>query len=63
MPSTGQRLRRRRERKAISLRKLAKAAGISAAYLSDIELDRRSLPDHTAAKIDAAYFRLVEARA
>ena len=36
-------LRRERERNGVTLRAMAKQLGISAAYLSDIELGRRNL--------------------
>lgn len=58
MTHAGEKIRRQRKRKHISLRKLASEAGISAAYLSDIELGRRTLNAVTAAKIHAAYDRL-----
>lgn len=47
----GQRLRELRERTGLSLRKVAKAAKISAPFLSDIELGRRFPTDETLALI------------
>lgn len=41
MQTLGMILRRRREEKKFSLREVARQAGISPSYLSDIELDRR----------------------
>jgi transcriptional regulator with XRE-family HTH domain len=49
--SMGQRLRELRERTGLSLRKVAKAAKISAPFLSDIELGRRFPTDETLALI------------
>lgn len=56
--TSGEQIRRKRERKNISLRALARQAGISAAYLSDIELGRRRLNESAAEKIGAAYLVL-----
>lgn len=41
MQTFGQRIRELREKKDLSLRELAKKIGISAAFLSDVELGRR----------------------
>jgi transcriptional regulator with XRE-family HTH domain len=41
MMTLGQRIRELREEKDLSLRELAKKLGVSAAFLSDIELGRR----------------------
>jgi predicted transcriptional regulator len=41
--SIGEALRRERMKKKVSLRSLAKTLGISAAYLSDVELGKRNL--------------------
>jgi transcriptional regulator with XRE-family HTH domain len=43
--SLGSELRAVRQRKGYSLRAIARAAGISASYLSDIERDKRTQPD------------------
>ena len=45
--TSGDQLRKRRERKRISLRKLAREAGLSPSYLSDIELGRSTCPADT----------------
>jgi len=45
MKSLGQRVRELRDAKDLSLRELAAAAQVSRAFLSDIELDRRSPSD------------------
>lgn len=47
----GQRLRELRERAGFSLREVAKAAGISAPFLSDVELGRRFPTNETLALI------------
>jgi transcriptional regulator with XRE-family HTH domain len=47
----GQRLRELRERAGFSLREVAKAADISAPFLSDIELGRRFPTNETLAQI------------
>jgi len=41
MQTLGQHLREVREKRQISIRRLAKTIGVTAAYLSDIELGRR----------------------
>ena len=41
MKTFGQRIRELREQKDLSLRELAKKIGVSAAFLSDVELGRR----------------------
>jgi len=41
MKTLGQRIRELREEKDLSLRELAKKLGVSAAFLSDVELGRR----------------------
>jgi len=41
MQTFGQRIRELREKKDLSLRELAKKIGVSAAFLSDVELGRR----------------------
>lgn len=50
----GGQLRREREDSGISLRHLAKRIGISAAYLSDLELGRRTMREAIAQRIDTA---------
>ncbi len=45
MKTLGQRIRELREAKDISLRELAKKIDVSAAFLSDVELERRQLSD------------------
>lgn len=47
----GQKLRELRERSGLSLRELAKAAKVSAPFLSDVELGRRFPTDETLALI------------
>lgn len=47
-------LKKIREKKGISQRKLAKAAGISPAFLSDIEAHRRGVSENTAKAIEGA---------
>jgi transcriptional regulator with XRE-family HTH domain len=47
----GQRIRELREERDLSLRELAKKLGVSAAFLSDIELDRRHPSDRVLVKI------------
>jgi transcriptional regulator with XRE-family HTH domain len=49
--SMGQRLRELRERAGLSLREVAKAANISAPFLSDVELGRRFPANETLALI------------
>lgn len=49
--SMGQRLRELRERAGLSLREVAKAANISAPFLSDVELGRRFPTNETLALI------------
>ncbi len=49
--SMGQRLRKLRERSGLSLREVAKAAKISAPFLSDVELGRRFPTNETLALI------------
>ena len=49
--SMGQRLRELRERAGLSLREVAKAAKISAPFLSDVELGRRFPTNETLALI------------
>jgi len=49
--SMGQRLREMRERAGLSLREVAKAAKISAPFLSDVELGRRFPTNETLALI------------
>lgn len=51
MKTLGQRIRELREERDLSLRELAKKLGVSAAFLSDIELDRRHPSDNVLAKI------------
>ena len=41
MMTIGERIRQLREEKDLSLRELAKTIGVSAAFLSDVELGRR----------------------
>lgn len=50
----GQRLRELREAKDLSLRELASKSGISAPFLSDIELGRRFPSEETLAALAAA---------
>jgi transcriptional regulator with XRE-family HTH domain len=45
MLTLGERIRQLREKKDLSLRELAKSVGVSAAFLSDVELSRRYLSD------------------
>ena len=45
MLTLGERIRQLREERDISLRELAKSVGLSAAFLSDVELGRRYLSD------------------
>jgi transcriptional regulator with XRE-family HTH domain len=47
----GQRLRELREQAGLSLREVAKAAGVSAPFLSDVELGRRFPTNETLALI------------
>ena len=51
---TGQNARNNRIHNKISLRKLAKQLGISAAYLSDLELGRRHWTASLAEKVETA---------
>jgi transcriptional regulator with XRE-family HTH domain len=51
MKTLGQKIRELREAKDLSLRELAKKLGVSAAFLSDIELGRRFPSDDVMAKI------------
>ncbi len=53
----GEKIRDRRKALGLGLREVARLAGISAAYLSDIELDRRTCPDATLEKVIAAMAR------
>lgn len=50
-PTMGQRLREVRERAGLSLREVAKAAKVSAPFLSDVELGRRFPANETLALI------------
>ena len=52
--SLGQRLRELRDKADLSLRELGKKAGISAPFLSDIELGRRFPSDEILAKLARA---------
>ena len=45
MKNLGERIRELRDEKDLSMRELAKRAGISSAYLSDIEFDKRHPSD------------------
>lgn len=47
----GQRIRQLREEEDLSLRELARKLGVSAAFLSDVELGRRYPSDRTLARI------------
>jgi transcriptional regulator with XRE-family HTH domain len=47
----GQRIRELREERDLSLRELAKKLGVSAAFLSDVELDRRHPSDRVLVKV------------
>jgi transcriptional regulator with XRE-family HTH domain len=65
MPITktlGQRIRQLREAKDLSLRELARKVGVSAAFLSDVELGRRfpspNLLAETAKALDVTYDEL-----
>lgn len=49
---TGERARRIREKEKVGLRELAKNMGISAAYLSDLELGRRNWTEKTIKKFN-----------
>ncbi len=51
--SLGKRIRELREAKDISLRELAKKIGVSAAFLSDVELERRYPAEDTLALLAA----------
>jgi transcriptional regulator with XRE-family HTH domain len=51
---TGQLAREMREKKKISLRKVARRMGVSAAFLSDLELGRRSWNEENAGKFTRA---------
>lgn len=51
MKTLGQRIRELREEKDYSLRELAKKLGVSAAFLSDVELGRRYPSDKVFASI------------
>lgn len=51
MRSLGERIRELREEKDLSLRELARALGLSAAFMSDVELGRRYPSDEVLAKI------------
>jgi len=51
MKTLGERIRELREQKDISLRELAKKLEISAAFLSDVELNRRFPSEEVLAKI------------
>jgi transcriptional regulator with XRE-family HTH domain len=51
MKTLGERIRELREEKDISLRELAKKLDISAAFLSDVELNRRFPSEDVLAKI------------
>jgi len=52
--SLGQRLHQLRDKAALSLRELARKAGISSPFLSDIELGRRFPSGEILAKLAAA---------
>ncbi len=51
MKTLGQRIRELRQAKDLSLRDLARELEVSAAFLSDVELDRRNLSDKHLSKL------------
>lgn len=51
MPTLGERIRELREALDLSLRELARAVDVSAAFMSDVELGRRDPSDALLAKI------------
>jgi transcriptional regulator with XRE-family HTH domain len=51
MKTLGQKIRELRESKDLSLRELAKKVGVSAAFLSDVELGRRYAADKLLSKL------------
>lgn len=55
--NAGRGIRRSREVANISLRQLAKDIGISASYLSDVELDKRNISIDMAIRITAALYK------
>ena len=54
MSTFGERVRAERKRSGRTMRSVAAEAGISAAYLCDIEQGRRDCPSHTAALVAKA---------
>lgn len=54
MLTLGERIRQLREAKDMSLRELAKALGVSPAFMSDVELGRRQLSDQHMVRLAAA---------
>ena len=54
MKTLGQKIRELREAKDLSLRELARELEVSAAFLSDVELDRRNLSDKHLSKLAEA---------
>jgi transcriptional regulator with XRE-family HTH domain len=51
IPYIGAKIRQNREARGMALRELARRLGLSAAYVSDLELGRRTASDETLQKI------------